>query len=259
MGLLDGKTAIITGGARGIGAACAQRFAREGAAVAVVDIRADDGGRLCEAMAKTGANAMFVRCDVREDTALRDAFARIGEAWGPIDILVANAGINGARAPIHAFPTDAFDQLVATNFRGAFLTARHAVPHLRQPGGSLVFVASVNGLRTFRHAGTSVYGATKAAVNALAKSLALELGRRGIRVNSLCPGHTLTQLDETTQYFELDGCESPVSFPRGSPALRGGIAEPADVADVCLFLASDLSRHLSGVEVFVDGGQSLLA
>lgn len=258
MELLQGKVAVITGAARGIGAECGRRFARAGAAVVLLDVR-DEGAQVCDEIGRHGGQALFVGCDVRDDDSLRTAFDRAATAFGRIDVVVVNAGINGLRAPIDRFPLEAFDELVATNLRGTFLTVRHAVPHLKRAGGSLVLMSSVNGTQTFHHAGTSVYCATKAAVSALARSLALELGRDGIRVNAVCPGHIRTAIDETTRRIDLEPIDAGLSFRNGSPALRRGVADAAEVADVCLFLASELSRHVSGTDVLVDGGHSLVA
>jgi len=258
MGLLDDRVAFITGAASGIGAACARRFADQGAHVVQIDIKEEDAGLSAE-IRDTGQETLFIRCDVRDVAALRAAFARADEAFGSIDIVVANAGINGMRSPIDGFPVEAFEELVSTNLKGTFLTIQGGVPYLKRRGGSVIAVASIIGTRTFRHAGTGVYGATKAGVVALAKALSLELGRYGIRVNSVCPGSTRTNIESSTRTEGLDAVETRLALPEGSPAINRGVGDPEDVADVCLFLASDLSRHVSGATLFVDGGHSLLA
>lgn len=256
--LLASKVVLVTGATRGIGAACARRLADAGAAVVLADVR-PEGAVLCREIEALGRRALFVVCDVRDEAAQRDLFARADATFGRLDAVVANAGINGTRAPIDRFSLEGFDELMAVNLRGTFLTARHAVPLLKRQGGSLILMGSVNGTRTFHHAGSSVYCAAKAAVAALARSLATELGRYGIRVNTIAPGHIHTSIDETLRCIDTDAIDAGIRFAHDSPALRGGRADPEEVADVCLFLVSDLSRHLSGVELFVDGGQSLFA
>ncbi|MGR8981638.1 MAG: SDR family NAD(P)-dependent oxidoreductase [Gammaproteobacteria bacterium] len=255
MGLLNDKVTLITGAARGIGAACALRFALEGAKVVLLDNRSE-GLDVCS---KIGPPAKFIRCDVRDDYALHEAFAKTVEIFGQIDVVIANAGFNGTRAPIEEFPLGDFDELISTNLRSAFLTLRNAVPHMKERGGSIVLMGSVNGTRRFSHAGSSIYCVTKAAISAMAKSLSPELGRYGIRINAVCPGHIRTKINETLKVINIDHLNIELSMPKGSPALGGGVANPDEVADACLFLASELSRHISGIELFVDGGQSLIA
>jgi NAD(P)-dependent dehydrogenase (short-subunit alcohol dehydrogenase family) len=139
------------------------------------------------------------------------------------------------------------------------LTLHYCVPHLKRAGaGSIIIVSSVNGNRTFSNAGSSAYSASKAGQVALMKVMALELGRHQIRVNAVCPGAIHTHIDESTIKRDTDKIGLRVEFPDGIPAVNKGQGEPMDVADVCLFLASDLSRHVSGVELYVDGGFSLV-
>jgi NAD(P)-dependent dehydrogenase (short-subunit alcohol dehydrogenase family) len=258
MGLLDDRVALITGAASGIGAEIVRRFAAEGADVVQLDVQEEDAG-LSSDVRGMGRESLFIQCDVRDDAALRAAFACADDAFRRIDVVVANAGINGMRAPIDAFPVAAFDELVSTNLRGTFLTIQAGVPYLKRRGGSVIAMASIIGTRTFRHPGTGVYDATKAGVVALAKALPLELGRYGIRVNSVCPGSTRTNIDSSTHNVDLETIETGLTLLEGSPAINQGIGDPDDMADVCLFLASNLSRHVSGATLFVDGGHSLLA
>jgi NAD(P)-dependent dehydrogenase (short-subunit alcohol dehydrogenase family) len=135
----------------------------------------------------------------------------------------------------------------------------YAIPHLKRAGGgSVIITSSVNGNRTFKTAGASAYSASKAGQVAFMKMAALELGRHNVRVNAVCPGAIHTNIDDRTKKRHTGEVEVKVVLPEGSPAVNEGQADPDEVADVCLFLASDLSRHVSGVDIYVDGGQSLL-
>jgi NAD(P)-dependent dehydrogenase (short-subunit alcohol dehydrogenase family) len=181
------------------------------------------------------------------------------EGFGGLDIVVANAGINGVWAPVEELQPDEWAATLATNLTGTYLTVHHAVPHLRRSGsGSIIVMSSVNGTRTFSNPGTSAYASSKAAQVAFAKVVALELGRDGIRCNAVCPGAIETNIEQSTHPRDLERIGIEVELPAGSPAVDGGQGDADEVADVCLFLASDLSRHVSGVELFVDGGASLL-
>jgi NAD(P)-dependent dehydrogenase (short-subunit alcohol dehydrogenase family) len=259
MGLLDNKVAFITGGASGIGAGMARRFAREGARVALADVLAVEGERLRGELAAAGGHALYVDCDVRDPAAVERAIATAVERFGHLDIVCANAGINGVWAPIEALQPDEWDRTLAINLTGTYLTVHYAVPHLKRAGGgSIIITSSVNGTRTFSSPGASAYSASKAGQVAFMKMMALELGRHDIRCNAVCPGAIHTNIDQRTEQRDTDRIGIEVELPEGSPALHEGQGEPIDVADTCLFLASDLGRHVSGVEIYVDGGASLL-
>jgi NAD(P)-dependent dehydrogenase (short-subunit alcohol dehydrogenase family) len=255
MGLLDGKVAIVTGAASGIGQATAIRFAREGAKVAIADLSEEDTRQQIE---RAGGRAIFAKCDVSKEQDVRRAIEETVEQFGRIDVVVANAGINGVWAPIDELEPAEFDKTIAINLRGTYLTLHFAVPHLKRAGaGSIVIMSSVNGNRTFSTAGATAYSASKAAQVAITKMMALELGRHQIRVNAVCPGAIHTNIGESTKKRDTDQVDAKVRI-ENNPAVNDGQGEPNDVADVCLFLASDLSRHVSGVEIYVDGGMSLV-
>ena len=259
MGMLDGKVAFITGGASGIGEGAARRFAQEGAQVALADMQPEEGERVRREIEQGGGQALFVKCDVSQPEAVEAAVAQTVERWGRLDVVFANAGINGVWAPLEELEPDEWDRTLAINLKGTFLTVRAAVPHLKRGGGgSVIITSSVNGNRTFSNPGASAYSASKAGQVAFMKMAALELGRHGIRVNAVCPGAIETQIEQRTEHRDTDKIGIAVEMPQGSPALNEGQGEPVDVADTCLFLASDLSRHVSGVDIYVDGGASLL-
>jgi NAD(P)-dependent dehydrogenase (short-subunit alcohol dehydrogenase family) len=259
MGMLDGKVAFITGGASGIGKGTAVRFAREGAAVALVDMQRDAGQAVAQEIASTGGQALFLMCDVSVPESVQASIAGAVERFGRLDIVFANAGINGVWAPLEELQPDEWDRTLAINLKGTYLTLHFAIPHLRAAGGgSIIVTSSVNGNRTFSSAGASAYSSSKAGQVALTKMAALELGRYQIRVNAVCPGAIHTNIAERTEQRDTDKVAIRVELPDGRPFLNEGQGEPIDVADTCLFLASDLSRHVSGVEIYVDGGASLL-
>jgi NAD(P)-dependent dehydrogenase (short-subunit alcohol dehydrogenase family) len=259
MGLLNGRVAFITGGASGIGAGTARRFAEEGAKVALADMQPEQGEELRNEIEASGGEALFVECDVSDPDAVRRAIETTVERFGKLDIVFANAGINGVWAPIDELQPDEWDRTIDINLKGTYLTVHFAVPHLkRNGGGSIIITSSVNGTRSFSGAGASAYSSSKAAQVAFTKMIALELGRHNIRCNAICPGAIGTDIGERTEYRNTEKIGIEVELPAGSPAIDEGQGDVFEVADTCLFLASDLSRHVSGVEIFVDGGASLL-
>ncbi len=259
MGMLDGKVALMTGAASGIGASTARRFAQEGARVILADMQDEAGQQVLSEIAGAGGQALYVHCDVSDADSVREAVEAGVREFGRLDIVFANAGVNGVWAPIDELQPEEWDQTLAINLRGTYLTVHFAVPHLKRAGGgSIIVTSSVNGTRTFSSPGASAYSTSKAGQVALTKMIALELGRHGIRCNAVCPGLIHTDIEERTEHRGTEKLGIEVELPEGSPALNEGEGSPADVADTCLFLASDLSRHVSGVEIYVDGGASLL-
>ncbi|MFC4426105.1 SDR family oxidoreductase [Deinococcus navajonensis] len=257
--MLNDKVAFITGGASGIGAGTARRFAQEGAAIILADVQDEDGRALQDELREQGARALYVHCDVSEADSVRQAIESGVSEFGRLDIVFANAGINGVWTPIEELHPEEWDRTLNINLRGTYLTVHYAVPHLKKAGGgSILITSSVNGTRTFSNPGASAYSSSKAGQVAFMKMMALELGRHNIRCNAVCPGAIHTNIDERTEKRDTDKIGIEVELPEGSPALHEGQGEPIDVADTCLFLASDLGRHVSGVEIFVDGGASLL-
>jgi NAD(P)-dependent dehydrogenase (short-subunit alcohol dehydrogenase family) len=257
--LLEGQVAFVTGGASGIGAAIAERFAQHGARVAIADLERDEGERCARELEARGFEALFVHCDVCDAHSVRDAIGTTVARFGDLHILVANAGINGTWAPVDELLPEEWDRTLNTNLRGTFLTAHHGVPFLKRAGGgSFIAVSSVNGTRTYSAAGACAYSTSKAGQVAFVKMLALELGRSHIRCNAICPGLIHTRIAERTEHRHTDQLGMHIELPHGTPALNNGEAGALEVADVAVFLASDLARHVTGVEVFVDGGSSLL-
>ena len=185
---------------------------------------------------------------------------RLVQEYGRLDIVFANAGINGVWAPIDELTPEEWDRTININLRGTYLTLHHAVPHLKKAGGGSVLVtASINGTRVFSNAGATAYSCTKAAQVAMVQMLALELAKHRIRVNAICPGLIDTDIQDNTQSRNTGKAEEPAEYPDGKvPLSRGKAGSSADVAELALFLASDRSKHITGTPVWIDGAESLL-
>src|SRR5947209_4828431 len=162
-------------------------------------------------------------------------------------------------APIEELSLAEWSQTIAINLTGTFLTIKYTLPHLKKQGGSIIITSSVNGTRVFSNTGATAYSATKAGQIAMAKMLAVELGPHNIRVNVVCPGRTETEIQENTQSKDLEQVKFPVQYPRGQiPLSDGKPATAAQVAELVAFLASDAAGHITGTEVWIDGGSSLV-
>jgi NAD(P)-dependent dehydrogenase (short-subunit alcohol dehydrogenase family) len=258
MGLLEQRVAFITGGASGIGEGTARRFAQEGASVVLADVQNEQGERVRSEIEAAGGQALYVECDVSDPASVEAAINAAVERFGKLDIVFANAGINGVWTPVDELQPEEWDRTIDINLKGTYLTVHFAVPYLKQNGGSIIITSSVNGTRTFSNPGASAYSTSKAGQVAFMKMIALELGRHNIRCNAICPGAIKTNIDERTDKRNVEEIGIEVELPKGSPAIDEGQGDIFEVADTCLFLASDLGRHVSGVEIFVDGGASLL-
>ena len=252
------SVAFISGGGSGIGQATAVLLARQGTRVALAGRTPDELTEVAEQIEAAGGSALTVPCDVSDEASVREAIATTVETWGRLDVVVANAGINGTWAGIDDLTVDDFRTTLDINLVGTFTTIKYAVPHLRRRGGSVIVTSSVNGTRIFSNSGASAYSSSKAGQVALAKMLAVELGPDKIRVNVVCPGAISTEISDNTK-AENDDVKIPVEYPEGHIPLTGdkpGTAE--QVGELIAFLASDQARHISGTELWIDGAQSLL-
>lgn len=256
---LEGKVALITGAGSGIGKAAALRLAQAGAQVALLSRSADELEKVAAEIERDQGEALVLTADISQPDQIQRAVQQIIERWRRLDIVFANAGINGVWAPIEELSPEDWNQTISINLSGTFYTIKYAVPYLKQQGGSVIVTSSVNGTRMFSNTGATAYSATKAAQVAITKMLALELADEQVRVNVICPGAIESQIDENTERRHLEHIRPPVDFPEGKIPLTGGKPGTAEqVAQLVLFLASDLSSHITGTEVWIDGAQSLL-
>lgn len=255
---LSQRVALVTGAGSGIGKAAAVLLGREGARVAALSRTEEELRETVEEIERAGGEGMVVCADVSDAEGMRRAVAEVVDRWGRLDVVVANAGVNGVWAPIEELDPEEWDRTLAINLRGTFLSVKYAVPHLKERGGSVVVVASVNGTRVFSNSGATAYACSKAAQVAFAKMTALELARHRIRVNAICPGAIETEIEDNTEHRGIEDLGVPVEFPRGWHPLRGAPGTAEQVARLVLFLASDASDHVTGTEMWVDGGESLI-
>ncbi|MFW5867098.1 MAG: SDR family oxidoreductase [Armatimonadota bacterium] len=256
---LGDKVALVTGAGSGIGAAGARLFAAHGAKVCLLDIDEDELKEQAEQIRSDGGEALTAIADLRKPEQVQAAVTATVDEWGGLDIAWANAGINGVRAPVEDITPDEWDETLETNLRGTFLTAKYAVPHLKDGGGSLLITSSINGTRKFTGTGGSPYSASKAGQVAFGKMLAVELGDFGVRVNMICPGAVETNIGENTHSRDTDEIDLGIEYEKGiMPLIEEGRLCPEDVARAALFLASDASRGITGTVVYVDGAESLI-
>lgn len=243
MGRLDGKVAIITGAARGQGEAEARLFAREGAKVVVADVLADEAAAVA---ADIGDAALALTLDVTDEAAWQRAVAAAEEAFGPVTTLVNNAGILDFDA-VDRYDVERFRRVLEVNVVGCFLGIKSVVPSMKRAGGgSIVNISSNGGMEGLPF--LSAYSSSKWALRGLSRSAAIELGRKGIRVNTVHPGG----IDTPMTRFGGDVPNDSAAFYQNLPIKRVGTVD--DVAPVVLFLASDEAGYVTGAEYAVDGG-----
>lgn len=249
-GALDGKVALITGGASGIGRATALLFAREGATVTVVDVNAPHGQAVVQMIIDEGGQAIFVHGDVSRAKDCQLAVRQTVEQLGKLDILFNNAGVI-RRASVIETGEEEWDRVMATNVKSVFLLSKYAIPIMAEAGGGVIInTASGWGLVGARNAAS--YCASKGAVVLLTKAMALDHGAQNIRVNCICPGDTDTpmlrneaqQLGKPKEQFLAESAQRPLQR----------VGSPEEIAQAALFLASDASSFITGIALVVDGG-----
>lgn len=256
---LAGKVALVTGAGSGIGRATALTFANEGARVAVVELLAERANAVADEINQVGGEAIPLVADVAQAADVERAVRHATEHFGRLDIVFANAGINGVWAPIEELTPEEWDRTLDINLKGCFLTIKYAVPWLKKAGGAIVVTSSVNGTRIFSNSGAVAYSCAKAGQLVMAKMLAPELAPYGVRINAICPGSVQTNIRENTFPRNREAIRWPVQYPKGPiPLKEHQPATPEQVARLVLFLASDNASHITGTEVWIDGGQSLV-
>ena len=249
----------MTGAGSGIGKAAALGLATAGADVIVASRTAKEVEATAKVIEDTGRRSLALTLDVSDDKAMKVAFTTIRRQFGRLDIVFANAGINGVWAPLAELKPKEWQQTMDINLGGTFLTLHYAIPLMRKTGGSIVITASINGNRTFTSAGAAAYATTKAGQVALCKMAALELAKHRIRVNVICPGAIGTDIDENTKKRNAKAAAEPATYPEGTvPLTDGKPGTAADCAELVQFLASDRSRHITGTPIYIDGGKSLM-
>jgi NAD(P)-dependent dehydrogenase (short-subunit alcohol dehydrogenase family) len=258
-GKLAGKVALVTGGGSGIGKAAAIEMAREGARIGVLSRSGDEIEQTVAEIRRQGGDGIALEADISVPGDIESAYRKLVEAFGRVDVVFANAGINGVWAPLEELTAEEWDETLDINLKGTFLTVKYAVPYLKRQGGSVIVTSSVNGTRIFSNTGATAYSTSKAGQVAFTKMVALELAKHKIRVNVICPGAITTAIDENTEKRNVEAEKEPVEFPEGNIPLTGGAPGSAEqVARLVLFLASDDSSHITGTEMWIDGAESLL-
>lgn len=252
MGRLQGKSAIVTGGAVGIGAACVRRMAGEGAKVAIFDVLDAEGAALVDVLTADGREVAFWKVDVAVEAALKAAIDAAADRFGGLDVMVNNAGISGTPKPTDQVTEAEWDRVQAVNVKGVFFGTKHAIPHLRAAGGgSIVNLSSIAGL--IGVGGVAPYHASKGAVRLMTKNDAVTYAPEGIRVNSIHPGYIWTPMVENHLRATSDDLEA-AKAAAGSVHPLGHMGEPDDIAWAMVYLASDEARFVTGAELVVDGG-----
>ncbi len=253
---LEGKSALLTGAGSGIGRATAERFAAEGARVAVTDL---DGGKaeaVATAIRDRGGDGFARVLDVRREADWESAIVEVVEAWGGLDVLVASAGISFAK-PVDEMSLEEWRHVHAVNLDGAFLGTKHAIRAMKERGGggSIVLVSSASGVKA--SAGASAYGSSKAALQHFAKSVAVECAVHHIRVNTVVPAGVVTPLWHAMPFFQemmREHGEGGAYEALAASTPFGRFADAAEVAAAILFLASDDASYITGTDLLVDGG-----
>lgn len=251
MNRLVSKVAVITGGAVGLGRATALRMAEEGAAVAILDVRDEEGAAFAAELTQRGLSAAWWRCDVASETEVQATLDAVVERFGKLDILVNNAGVAGVSKPTHEVTEAEWDWVQSINVKGVFFCTKHAIPHLKAAGGgSIINLSSIYGL--VGAPDVPPYHASKGAVRLMTKTDALLYAGDRIRVNSIHPGFIWTPMVEAHLASQGDVAEGRKAVGALHPL--GHIGDPDDIAWGAVYLASDEAAFVTGAELVIDGG-----
>jgi 3-oxoacyl-[acyl-carrier protein] reductase len=249
--LLSNRVAIITGGARGIGRAIALKFASEGCAIVIVDLREDESEETLRQIPDRDSQGLFIRCDVSNSAQVRSMVEQVKTKFGKIDILVNNAAISPPENSICDITEEEWDKVLAINLKSVFLCCKAVVPHMKEKRfGKIVNVSSLGAISPAPF--MADYAAAKSGVIALSQSLALELASFGICVNALLPGVTRTDLHDAVIPVGMTKEEHFSRIEKSIPMRK--VAKPEQIAGAALFLASDLSSYMTGDRILVSGG-----
>ena len=250
-GRLEGRVALVTGAAKGLGAAIARGMAAEGAPVALSDVDRDGGEALAAALAEAGHETMFIALDVTSEADWEAAIPAVLDRFGGLDILVNNAGV-GIIEPLDAVTMESWRKSMSVNVDGVFLGTKHGMAAMRA-GGSIINISSILGFTSIP--GLSAYSASKGAVRLFSKGAALDGAKdeRRIRVNSIHPGYIHTEMMEATCYRDYGSLEAGLrELAKQHPI--GRVGKPEDIANGAVFLASEESSFITGTELVIDGG-----
>ena len=251
MDRVKGKVAIVTGGSHGIGKSACQILAKEGAKVAITDVKDEDGKQVTKDIQQAGGTAEYWHLDVSQAAAVETVFNQVKQKWGKIDVLVNNAGITGPNQPTHEIEESEWNNLLAINVNGVFLCTKQAVKAmLENGGGSIINLSSIYGIVGAPDA--PAYHASKGAVRLMSKTDALLYAKDNIRVNSVHPGFIWTPLVENFLAEQGDVEAGRQNLAELHPV--GHVGEPDDIGYGILFLASDESKFMTGSELVIDGG-----
>ncbi len=252
MNRLAGKTAIVTGGAVGIGRACVQRMAEEGAKVAIFDMLEVEGKALASELAASGHEVGFWTVDVSDETTLKSAIDAAAARFGALQVMVNNAGISGSPKPTDQVTEAEWDKVQAVNVKGVFFGTKHAIPHMRAAGkGSIINLSSIAGL--IGVGGIASYHASKGAVRLMSKNDAITYAPEKIRVNSIHPAYIWTPMVENHLRATSPDLEA-AKAAAGAAHPIGTMGEPDDIAWAVVWLASEEAKFVTGAEIVIDGG-----
>jgi NAD(P)-dependent dehydrogenase (short-subunit alcohol dehydrogenase family) len=252
MSRLAGKTAIVTGGAVGIGRACIKRMAEEGAKVAIFDVLEAEGQALADALTAEGHTAGFWCVNMTDEAAVKTAIDAVAERFGGLQVMVNNAGISGSPAPTDQVTEADWDRVQAVNVKGVMFGTKHAIPHLRIAGrGSIINLSSIAGLIGVGN--LAPYHASKGAVRLMSKNDAITYAPEKIRVNSIHPAYIWTPMVENHLRATAPDLEAAIAAA-GAAHPIGTMGEPDDIAWAVVWLASDEAKFVTGTEIVIDGG-----